>query len=83
MNKAFVFIPATNSCEPNPCQNGGTCTDNDGTPVCTCPKQYTGDKCEGLSLKSLLSCYAFNTFKLEGRKRGKQTKRRNIQKKMN
>ena len=29
-------------CNPNPCQNDGTCSDG----ACTCPEGWTGDNCE-------------------------------------
>ena len=29
-------------CEPNPCENGGTCTDG----KCKCAAGFTGGKCE-------------------------------------
>ncbi len=34
------------ACDPNPCQNGGTCADDDGGPSCECPPDFTGDLCE-------------------------------------
>jgi len=33
-------------CDPNPCQNGGTCTDLLADYECTCPEGYLGDDCE-------------------------------------
>lgn len=33
-------------CEPNPCQNGGTCTDRIGGYNCTCSDIYVGHSCE-------------------------------------
>lgn len=33
-------------CNPNPCQNGGTCSNDDGNAKCQCPDGYTGDNCE-------------------------------------
>ncbi|XP_062383228.1 protein Z, vitamin K-dependent plasma glycoprotein b [Sardina pilchardus] len=35
-----------NQCEPNPCQNGGTCTDRIGGYNCTCSEMYVGHSCE-------------------------------------
>lgn len=34
----------TNTCSPNPCQNGGTCNSSDGT--CNCPEGWTGTNCD-------------------------------------
>ena len=37
------------ACSPNPCQNGGTCSDADepyGTPECVCEDGFSGDICE-------------------------------------
>ena len=36
----------TASCEPNPCEHGGTCEMEDGAIVCTCADGYSGDLCE-------------------------------------
>lgn len=33
-------------CHPNPCMNGGTCTENGGGYDCTCLTQYSGPNCE-------------------------------------
>jgi len=33
-------------CAPNPCQNGGTCSDVGGAAACACPAGFTGDTCE-------------------------------------
>ena len=33
-------------CDPNPCQNGGTCTDDVNDYTCSCPKDYSGKNCE-------------------------------------
>ncbi|MBW2995161.1 hypothetical protein KY312_02320 [Candidatus Woesearchaeota archaeon] len=35
-------------CSPNPCMNGGTCTDGVDQYTCTCPVGYTGTHCETL-----------------------------------
>ncbi|KAI0217084.1 hypothetical protein LSAT2_031011 [Lamellibrachia satsuma] len=34
------------NCTETTCQNNGTCDDTDGSPVCTCPNDYTGVRCE-------------------------------------
>ena len=33
------------ACTPNPCNNGGTCENNDGTAECTCARGFFGDTC--------------------------------------
>jgi alpha-tubulin suppressor-like RCC1 family protein len=33
------------ACEPNPCQNGGTCTDTGGDVTCACTADWTGPLC--------------------------------------
>ena len=33
-------------CAPNPCQNGGTCTDGANSYTCTCAAGFTGANCE-------------------------------------
>ena len=33
-------------CVPNPCQNGGTCKEEDGKEVCNCEPGFLGDRCE-------------------------------------
>lgn len=36
----------SNPCEPNPCQNGGTCENNPNSYTCGCLAGYTGTNCE-------------------------------------
>ena len=35
-----------NECSPNPCQNGGNCTDGINSYTCTCVPGYNGTDCE-------------------------------------
>ena len=33
-------------CDPNPCENGGTCQDDENSYTCTCVHGYDGVDCE-------------------------------------
>ncbi|XP_041458355.1 cubilin-like [Lytechinus variegatus] len=46
-----------NDCSTNPCQNGGTCTDDVNGFVCQCPTGWTGDTCTDTSV----ACGAYLT----------------------
>ena len=40
--------PTSSPCDPNPCQNGGTCSiskDSSSSYQCSCIRGYTGDEC--------------------------------------
>lgn len=39
------------ACHPNPCMNGGTCTENGGGYDCACVTQYSGPNCESKNHK--------------------------------
>ena len=41
----MVFLDI-NDCSPNPCQNGGTCTDQVNNYTCSCAAGYTGKICQ-------------------------------------
>ena len=43
----FITTTEENKCHPNPCHNGGTCTEANGGYVCTCNEGYKGTECEG------------------------------------
>ncbi|XP_058016796.1 brevican core protein isoform X3 [Ahaetulla prasina] len=36
----------SDTCMPNPCRNGGTCTEESGRPGCLCLPGYEGDACD-------------------------------------
>ena len=38
-------------CNPNPCQNGGTCREENNAAVCACSQQFEGKVCEGTKQK--------------------------------
>ena len=38
-------VAAINECSPNPCKNGGTCTDLVNGFSCSCVAGYTADDC--------------------------------------
>ena len=41
-----ILVLDVNECSPNPCQNGGVCTDQVNGHKCTCVPGYTGTNCE-------------------------------------
>ncbi|MCP3663023.1 MAG: calcium-binding EGF-like domain-containing protein [Gammaproteobacteria bacterium] len=49
-----VIVSDVNDCLPNPCLNGGICTDGIDSHTCACAAGYTGTKCE-MSESSLCS----------------------------
>ena len=40
------FCTDIDDCTPDPCQNGGTCTDGVNDYTCACVLGYTGNDCE-------------------------------------
>ena len=46
LNFDIELIPDQNECSPNPCHNGGTCSDGSCGFLCFCPPGYHGPKCE-------------------------------------
>lgn len=41
----YLFL-VENKCEPNPCINGGTCSESEDDYVCTCREGFLGHSCE-------------------------------------
>ncbi|XP_068707230.1 fibropellin-1-like [Montipora foliosa] len=48
VGNGFTCIPVGNPCQPNPCENGGTCNRGHGGKLfeCVCKEGFTGNKCE-------------------------------------
>ena len=47
LNIMIISLPAlAGVCNPNPCQNGGTCNQQGQAYTCSCPSGYTGTNCE-------------------------------------
>ena len=42
----MLFFPDINECTNNPCKNGATCVNLDGSYLCDCKSGYTGNNCE-------------------------------------
>ena len=45
-NDCFFLSLDIDNCSPNPCNNGGACTDGVDSYTCTCVAGFTGDICE-------------------------------------
>ena len=39
------LVPDIDECKANPCQNGGTCSNENGGYSCKCTNGWTGDTC--------------------------------------
>lgn len=49
LNKAMHYIFLERSyCHPNPCLNGGSCSQSDDSYICLCQLEYKGKNCEGI-----------------------------------
>ncbi|XP_033100756.1 G surface protein, allelic form 156-like [Anneissia japonica] len=46
INTEAITVTEVESCTSDYCYNGGTCYENDGTPVCKCVSDYEGEKCQ-------------------------------------
>ena len=42
----YEFTRDGNECSPNPCRNGGVCSDGCASYYCSCSSPYTGSRCE-------------------------------------
>ena len=42
----FCYNTDIDDCDPDPCQNGGTCTDGVDSYTCTCVTGFTGTDCD-------------------------------------
>ena len=64
MNIKFTDI---NDCSPDPCQNGGTCSqDENGVSRCECRQEFTGDYCQDGMITLYLSLdFHFDLGKLQ------------------
>ena len=51
-------VPERDPCKPNPCENMGVCSNEDGNPVCKCAEGYEGEDCSG---QHLSMCYILQT----------------------
>jgi len=45
-DNAMCSEVAVNRCDPNPCQNGGSCEEHDGTFSCYCQPNFAGSHCQ-------------------------------------
>ncbi|CAB1334897.1 unnamed protein product, partial [Coregonus sp. 'balchen'] len=46
----------TDSCDPNPCLNGGNCTDHGPAFTCACPMGFNGPTCNDTHVDTLFPC---------------------------
>ena len=42
----FIYLADIDDCSPNPCENGGTCTDGVNSHNCFCVTGFNGTNCE-------------------------------------
>ena len=46
-----VFVTDIDDCSPNPCLNGGSCSDGVNSYTCSCVAGYSGNNCQTSKLK--------------------------------
>ena len=51
-----MFLLFVDICEPNPCQNSGSCTASDNSFVCNCTNGFTGSLCQSIDYCANSSC---------------------------
>ena len=51
-----MFLLFVDICEPNPCQNSGSCTASDNSFVCNCTNGFTGTLCQSIDYCANSSC---------------------------
>ncbi len=42
----FSFLELVTRCQSSPCQNGGSCDEDEVNQMCTCSDSFEGDFCE-------------------------------------
>ena len=42
----MIAAKVRSHCDPNPCENGGSCEEHDGTFSCYCQPNFAGNHCE-------------------------------------
>ena len=47
-----LYVLDIDDCDPNPCQNVGTCSDGVNTHTCECATGFLGVNCESMSDKN-------------------------------
>ncbi|XP_070201058.1 neurogenic locus notch homolog protein 1-like [Littorina saxatilis] len=45
-------------CEPDPCQNGGSCQSQGEISTCSCPPLYTGNVCETAGIQHIVGAWS-------------------------
>ena len=55
--KTLTFSLDIDDCDPNHCENGGTCQDRINAYLCSCAPGYTGNNCEkGNGFRNTRNC---------------------------